>query len=624
MNRTFLSLSVLAVAACGSRHHAIQGPSSIPVGSAVATAPAKNSTPARSTGPLALLSPQIAIVADEDPPSVRAFDLSAGKESWSVALDGTPGHVAISSDGRRVFVAVRAKNRIDVIDAGGGGGGSKIAEPFAKVCTEPVGVSITPDERTMLVACGWSHEVMAISMQDAHVMWRTDVALEPRAVLASADSSRALVAHAVGGKATVLDLEKRQPRSVVLAGSLASSPKGAARRGPTLPGAVMATSNGFAIAEDDGTFYVPAFAALASRSDSVASSYYGSVFDEGVVFPIVADEVTQTGYLYTRVIARSNFGTRASTSSPVVQGCLAPRGVAVRAAGATRIVACPGNDSLIEQDINDSVIRRISIPSPSAIVIAAGGEPDKAIVWSQATRSLSTVHLGDGHFDLMAAATGSPNADAMVQRGKHVFDRVEDPRITRDGRGCATCHPDGRSDALTWGTPEGPRQTMMLADRLEGTAPYGWTRNAKTLHDYVGSTVKRLGGTGLDPLDMDAVVAYLGSLRAPAFTSPTSASIIERGKVVFQSRETGCSGCHSGKRFTDGQSHDVSSASYDDRSREFDTPSLRFVGFTAPYFHDGRYPSLKSLLTSVDGTMGHTRHLSEQDKDALEAYLKSL
>jgi cytochrome c peroxidase len=56
----------------------------------------------------------------------------------------------------------------------------------------------------------------------------------------------------------------------------------------------------------------------------------------------------------------------------------------------------------------------------------------------------------------------------------------------------------------------------------------------------------------------------------------------------------------------------------------FDTPSLRFVGGTAPYFHDGRYPTLRSLLASKDGPMGAARNRSAEDLDALEAFVQSL
>ena len=55
--------------------------------------------------------------------------------------------------------------------------------------------------------------------------------------------------------------------------------------------------------------------------------------------------------------------------------------------------------------------------------------------------------------------------------------------------------------------------------------------------------------------------------------------------------------------------------------KAFDTPSLRYVGGTGPWFHDGRYKTMHDLLVKSDGKMGHTKHLSEEDLDALEAYL---
>lgn len=61
-----------------------------------------------------------------------------------------------------------------------------------------------------------------------------------------------------------------------------------------------------------------------------------------------------------------------------------------------------------------------------------------------------------------------------------------------------------------------------------------------------------------------------------------------------------------------------------DRTAGFDTPSLRFLGQSAPYFHDGRYATLDELLRGVDGTMGHTAHLDDGDRRTLEAYLEAL
>lgn len=95
---------------------------------------------------------------------------------------------------------------------------------------------------------------------------------------------------------------------------------------------------------------------------------------------------------------------------------------------------------------------------------------------------------------------------------------------------------------------------------------------------------------------------------------------------MFHAEETGCSSCHLGdEAFTDGRPHDVASHLASDFSvHAFDTPSLRFVGRSAPYFHHGRYATLEDLLSATDGAMGKTRQLSPDDREALVAYLESL
>jgi hypothetical protein len=63
---------------------------------------------------------------------------------------------------------------------------------------------------------------------------------------------------------------------------------------------------------------------------------------------------------------------------------------------------------------------------------------------------------------------------------------------------------------------------------------------------------------------------------------------------MLAGRLEGTAPCHvpgSDGAFTDKMRHDVGSQSLTDVSKELDTPSLRFVGGTAPYFHDGHYVS---------------------------------
>ncbi|MFT3765713.1 MAG: di-heme oxidoredictase family protein [Minicystis sp.] len=136
-------------------------------------------------------------------------------------------------------------------------------------------------------------------------------------------------------------------------------------------------------------------------------------------------------------------------------------------------------------------------------------------------------------------------------------------------------------------------------------------------------TLRRLHGFGLSKTELEALLAYVSRMEVPAARADRD-PLVARGEAIFASAETGCARCHAGDRTTDGVTHDVVSLVKGDRSRLFDTPSLRFIGRSAPYFHDGRYATLEDLIRGVDGTMGNTAHLGAEDVRALVAYLETL
>jgi len=165
----------------------------------------------------------------------------------------------------------------------------------------------------------------------------------------------------------------------------------------------------------------------------------------------------------------------------------------------------------------------------------------------------------------------------------------------------------------------------MLAGRLAGAAPYGWNGDAPDVSLHLVQTVKRLGGSGIAGDDKEALVAYVASLRAPSTRNATDGDAVARGRAIFASAQTGCSSCHGETGdLPDGAAHDVKSRSESDTRSRFDTPSLRLVGGSAPYFHDGRYEDLHTLLVKSDGKMGHTKHLSPSDLGDLELFLEPL
>jgi hypothetical protein len=180
------------------------------------------------------------------------------------------------------------------------------------------------------------------------------------------------------------------------------------------------------------------------------------------------------------------------------------------------------------------------------------------------------------------------------------------------------------------------------------------TADRNQVQDY-WRTVNVEHGGNFDPSAqaplLDALAAYVNSaipLPVPPTTDPT---LVAKGAAIFASDVVGCTGCHSGPRFTDSGTgnptldltgtvvlHDVGTCAttgYPDVDHQdvlgdprtacmFDTPSLSGIASSPPYLHDGRAATLHDVLEITRGTMGDISTLSADDEAALVEYLRSL
>jgi hypothetical protein len=321
--------------------------------------------------------------------------------------------------------------------------------------------------------------------------------------------------------------------------------------------------------------------------------------------------------------------------------CLLPRGSAYDDASHTLYVTCYGIDAVVALDaLAASPVRaethRWSVAGgPSGVAI--DGAKKRLVVWSQFERTLSRVPMAGATLvdektqppppvGTVALAPGAHPLPLGFALGRALFHTVGDERISHDGRACASCHPDGRDDGLTWATPVGPRRSIMLAGRVARTAPFSWSGSENTLHDHVIITFNRLKGDGqVRGLELDALLEYVNAIPTPPRgTAAEHDPRVARGKEIFESKSVGCASCHTGTFYTDDVRHDVASKVDADVNGSFNTPTLRFVGGTGPYFHDGRYETLRALLSDGSRKMGDTSQLSNDDLEALEAYLRSI
>ena len=580
----------------------------------------------------------VAWAADADNHAIHRLDLISAAIT-TTAIDGAPEQIALL-DGDRLAVTVRDRGRVEVF--AGDEEGALALVGSIEVPADPFGIAVTAAHR-IVVTSAFAHAVTMIDDESLEVKWSIDVGREPRGVVASADGARAFVTHVVGDAISVIDLDDPKPvarRSRVLGGLYRNRVDSALGAGTLHPQAALAYAA--VISESGARLFVPHVIEQngSSTTRSIPGAYGGVPVDEETSFASVAvikskderalGDVSGAG-APAQVLDKAAF----IAADPQVDFAVAPaaapsrQGRAAAVLGDQLLVASQGTNELYALDARAldpamRVERRFAVgEGPKGVDV----EPRSrvAVVWSQISHELAIVSLDSGAVERLVAA-GDPLAPD-VAAGRRIFFSELDRRVSRDGRSCAGCHPDGRDDGVVWKLGAGPRQTPTLVGRLD-RGPYGWLGKHARLEDNMGETIGRLGGNGLPEADLRRLAAFLrkGLLRPErAEVASANEPLAARGRELFTSEGVGCSGCHRlESEASDRALHSVGSRGPSDTTDGFRTPPLLFIGATAPYFHDGRYATLEQLLTDNLDRMGQTTQLSPDDLRALAAFLRTL
>lgn len=580
----------------------------------------------------------VAYVADAGGAALHRVSLSSG-DVETTPLECAPEEViALSED--RLAVSLRGCGKLAFLSIGASG--EAAVEGTVDVPAEPWGLAVTP-AGMVLVTSAWGHSLTAVDSASMEVRFSVDLPREPRGVTLSPDGQRAFVAHAVGDALSVVDF----------------APAGGAERPSVRLARVLAGEHRNRVDR----------AAGAATLHTTASLSYTSVWNEGGTRLFVPHLLVQNGQETTRFVAGGYGGVSVqedtsvatvaviagATEQPLVAAghgaaaaglsrihndffgspAVAPEGSPGRQARAAAVlgdslfVTSFGTGELVELDARSldpamSVRRTFAVgEGPSGLDVDPATQI--AVVWSQFSHEVTVVNVGSGSVERFPVGQETMTADMAL--GQRLFHAEGDRRISRDGRSCAGCHPEGRADGLVWRLGAGARKTLLLAGRLDH-GPYGWNGEHAALEDNIEETIRRLGGTGLSRQELLALAGYAksGLTPPPSPVVPAAdAAMVQRGKVVFESDQVGCVWCH---RLDQGASdralHDVGSRAKDEERASFRTPPLRFIGGAGPYFHDGRFATLEAVVEQNFDRMGNTTALSTEDRAALVAFLRSL
>ncbi len=560
-------------------------------------------------------------VADTDHDALVVLDTSRTAVVGRVPVGDGPEQVAIAPDGR-VFATLRWDGAVVAVDPA-----RQSVVGRAAVGVEPCGLALSPTGDRLYVTSAQDATLSALDARTLRPVWTARLGdADPRGVSVAPDGRRAYVVHLRAPRVSVVDLASGQVVDrLALPGQPAAGRRASQVPSPRSPFA--ATSIGVpnrvlasVVSTDGGRLFV-GFDVKDTGGNIAAAERTGG-YGAGAPTPIVAG------------VASLWLDGSGQSQLTIVRDLLDPSDLRVDDTGRYLFVAGAGPGVGVFSIEASHLAPRASIGAEYAksVQLAAGRllahDPVSFEVRAMGPTPTPPVQTGT----LASASLGGDPLPAAQAAGRALFFRRH-REVSAGSFACQSCHPDGRTDGLTWNIDLGPRQTPILAGHVAETAPYHWLGSAPTLAASIRETVARLGGSGLDTGRIESLARFVAQ-GLPPVPNPRRAApetdAVRRGRELFRSAELGCAHCHMPDRaFQSGGQELLGTASRPGASqalRRFDVPSLRDLGASAPYLHDGSAPDLESVLVGFnhDDRMGATAQLSRRDVAALVEYLRTL
>jgi hypothetical protein len=195
------------------------------------------------------------------------------------------------------------------------------------------------------------------------------------------------------------------------------------------------------------------------------------------------------------------------------------------------------------------------------------------------------------------------------------------------GIACASCHPEGGDDGRVWkfrnkkGVLE-DRRTQNLRGGVLATAPFHWNGDLANVGAVMSEVfVHRMNGPQLGADYVGALSKWLDTIPAMPRPPVRDMSAATRGAALFASPQTKCVTCHTGALMTNNTNTDVGTG------RAFQVPSLRGVGWRAPFMHNGCAATMADRFDPKCGggdKHGVTSKLTPAQISDLSAFLETL
>jgi YVTN family beta-propeller protein len=573
-------------------------------------------------------------VACEASGSIAVVDAATRTKVAEIPIGGQATDVAFSPDGTRAYVTARLNDSVSVIDVAA----RKVVQTIP-VADEPHGVAVDPAGKTLFVLGTAFDAVSVVDLASGRETKRLAASRNPWSAALSPDGRTLLVTNALSrfvkfrtpplSEVTVLDVagQKVEDRWPVPESNL-------------LLGVAWHPSGEFALATLNRTKnLVPMTRILQgwTITNGLAVLWKGGRVDQ-----VLLDEPQHYFADVTDVAfapdGRTAVATSAGTNRAAIIDVDKLLALVRRASDEERREYLPNWLGASSEFV---VARVATKDNPRGVAVA----PDSRTAWVANTLddSLSVIDLSRKEA-VARVDLGGPRKVTHIRWGERLFHSAN---ITFQRQfACATCHPDGHVDGLTYdieadGLGVSPVDNRTLRG-IYDTDPFKWEGTNVTLARQCGARLAvfftRIAP--FNPEELRAVNDYTVTIpRPPNRHRPIGTELTEaqrRGRLVFERDRTNdgrevpplgrCVTCHFPPYFTDRTQRDVGTKQALDRQGKFDVPHLNNIYDSAPYLHNGMADTLEEIWTRFNPYDQHgvTNDMTKDQLNDLIEYLKTL
>jgi YVTN family beta-propeller protein len=549
-----------------------------------------------------------------------------------------PVALALSGDGKSLYVANRDSGSISVIDTGEL---RKISETQAG--RKFADLTVAPADGRLLAVDEEAHELLELTCRGPvlEVIHRLPVSPYPVSVRVSADGSQCTVASLWSRRVTVVTLatgkEPEGKPKVAQAFDLPFAP----RLQVPLPNStklLVADSFGGRLAVVDGKQgaieTVRTLTAHNLRGLALSADGKEVLLSHQVLNPLAHTTLDDVhwGNLITnnlRTLPLAEIldpkgdllrGSHMRQLGDVGQGAGDPAGLAVGPDG-TLVVALAGTDEIaVSAPSNKDWVRLRVGRRPTAVLLTSDGR--RAFVANTLSDSVAVVDVPRQKIEAEISLGPAPELGSAERGELHFYNA----RLSHDGwLSCNSCHTDGHTNGLlndnlgdnSYGAPK--RILSLLG--VKDTSPYAWNGGMPDLRTLIRksvlTTLRGSEPTDEQVLDLEAFLRTLAP--PPPLPGRADEVSLQRGQTVFEKQ--GCAGCHVRPTYTSRKTYNVGLTD-EVGNTDFNPPSLRGVGQGGPYFHDNRAATLADVFTRHRHQL--RSDLAEDELTDLLNYLRSL